>query len=92
VNSRTAPTRQAPVVQPIQVIGTPMEGSGATVGVIYPGYCGSPVIAQKSRYDRFPPVTNGWRTMHLVLDMAPPLLAEEEGPPTQRIKPRSNPC
>jgi hypothetical protein len=31
---------------------------------------------------RFPPATNGWGTKYLVLDMAPPLLAKEEGPPT----------
>jgi hypothetical protein len=34
-----------------------MKGSGAIVGVLYPGYRGSPI-------------------------MAPPLLVEEEGPPT----------
>jgi hypothetical protein len=31
---------------------------------------------------RFPPVANGWGTKNLILDMAPPLLAKEEGPPT----------
>jgi hypothetical protein len=33
-------------------------------------------------YDRFPPAANNRRTKHLVPDVAPPLLAEEEGPPT----------
>jgi hypothetical protein len=36
-----------------------MEGLGATIGVLYPGYCGSPVVAYKFGYDRFPPTTNG---------------------------------
>jgi hypothetical protein len=49
------------------------------IGVLYPGYCGSSVTVQKSRYDRFPLATNGCRTMHLVLDTVSPLLAEEEG-------------
>jgi hypothetical protein len=31
---------------------------------------------------RFPPVINGWETTYPVPDMAPSLLAEEEGPPT----------
>jgi hypothetical protein len=36
----------------------------------------------KSGYTWFPPMANGWVTMHPVLDIAPPLLAEGEGPPT----------
>jgi hypothetical protein len=52
------------------------------VGVLYPDYHESLVMAHKSRYDRFQPVANGWGTMHPILDMAPPLLAEQEGPPT----------
>jgi hypothetical protein len=55
---------------------------GATVGVLYPGYHGSLFTAHKSRYDRFPLEENDWGTMHLVLDTAPLLLAEEEGTPT----------
>jgi hypothetical protein len=35
------------------------KGSGATVGVKYHGYHGSPITAKNSRYDRFPPVVNG---------------------------------
>jgi hypothetical protein len=34
--------------------------STSFVGVKYPGYRGSPVMAQNSRYDRFPPTGNGW--------------------------------
>jgi hypothetical protein len=49
---------------------------------LVPGYDGSPVKAKNSKYDRFPPVANSWGTIHPVLDLAPPLLAEEEGPPT----------
>jgi hypothetical protein len=56
-----------------------MEGSGATVGVKYPGYHGSPVTAQNSGYDQFPPAVNGWATIHLIPDKAPPLQADEEG-------------
>jgi hypothetical protein len=52
------------------------------VGVLYPRNRGPPITTQNSRYDRFPPTTNGWGIIHPVLDMAPPLLAEEEGPPT----------
>jgi hypothetical protein len=54
-------------------------GLRATVGVEYHG---SLVTAQSSKYDRFSPVANGWATIHLALDMAPPLQGEEEGPPT----------
>jgi hypothetical protein len=52
------------------------------VRVLYPGYRGSPVMTQNSGYDRFPPAANDWETIHPVSDMAPPLQAEEEGPPT----------
>jgi hypothetical protein len=31
---------------------------------------------------RFPTAANSWRTMHLIPDMIPPLLAKGEGPPT----------
>jgi hypothetical protein len=58
------------------------EGSGATIVVLYPGYRGLPIMAQKSGYDRFPPTAHSWETKHPVLDMVPPLLAKEEGPPT----------
>jgi hypothetical protein len=54
----------------------------ATVGVLYPGFHGLPVTTEKSIYDQFPPVANRWETMHPIPDMAPPLLAEEERPPT----------
>jgi hypothetical protein len=59
-----------------------MEGSEVTVRVLNPGYHGLPVTAPKSGYGRFPPVANGWGTMPPILDMAPSLLAKEEGPPT----------
>jgi hypothetical protein len=67
------PTRQVLAVQPLRVIETPTDGVGAH---------GSPVTAQKSRYDHFPPAANGWETIHHVSNMAPPLSAEEEGLPT----------
>jgi hypothetical protein len=57
-------------------------GLGATVGVKYLGYRGSLVMAQNSRYDRFPLVVNGWRTIHPIPDKAPPLQDEEKGPLT----------
>jgi hypothetical protein len=59
-----------------------MEASGATIMVLYPGYRGSPVMTQESGYDRFPLGVNSWGTKYPVPDMTPPLLAEEEGPPT----------
>jgi hypothetical protein len=54
------------------------------VGVLYPGYHRSPVMAQISRDDRFLPAASSWGTTHPVLDMAPPLQAEEDGPPTSK--------
>jgi hypothetical protein len=63
------------------------------VRVKYPRYRGLPVIAQNSRYNRFPPAANGWVTIHLIPDKAPPLQAEEEGQPIKkRTYPHSNPC
>jgi hypothetical protein len=53
-----------------------------SVSVKYPGYYGPSVMAQIFGYNRFPPAANGWGTIHPVLNMTPPLLAEEEGPPT----------
>jgi hypothetical protein len=58
------------------------EGSGATVKVLYPGYHGWLVTAQKSRYNQFPLVANGWGTKYPIPDMVSPLLAKEEGLPT----------
>jgi hypothetical protein len=58
-----------------------MKGSGATIRVLYPGYRGSPVTAQEFGYDRFPPTTNDWGTMHPVPDTTPPLLCKEDRPP-----------
>jgi hypothetical protein len=52
------------------------------VGVLHPGYHGASVMTYKSGYDQFPPATNVWGTKHLILNMVPPLLTEEEGPPT----------
>jgi hypothetical protein len=59
-----------------------MEGSGATIGVLYLGYRGPLVTAYYSGYDHFPPVANGWGTTHPIPDMAPQHLVEEQGPPT----------
>jgi hypothetical protein len=50
--------------------------------VLVPQYHRSPVMTQKSGYDRFPPATNCWGTVHPVPDSTPPLLTEEEGQPT----------
>jgi hypothetical protein len=54
----------------------------AHVRVLYPGYHGPLVTTQKSGYDQFPPATDDWRTKRPIADMVPPLLAEEEGPPS----------
>jgi hypothetical protein len=53
-----------------------------TVRALYPGYHELLVTDKNSGYDRLPPAANGWGTIHPIQDMAPPLLAEEEGPPT----------
>jgi hypothetical protein len=50
--------------------------------VLYPGYCRLSAMTQKSGYVCFPPVANGWGTKYPILDMAPPLLTEEDGSPT----------
>jgi hypothetical protein len=49
----------------------------AAVGVMYPGYYELPVTTQQ-----IPLAAHGWGTKYLLLDMDPPLLAEEEEPPT----------
>jgi hypothetical protein len=59
-----------------------MEGLGVTVGVSYHRYFWTPVTTHKFAYDQFPPAINGWETKHPVPGTIPPLLAEEEGPPT----------
>jgi hypothetical protein len=59
-----------------------LESAKDRLRVLYPGYCVSPVMTHNSGYDRFPPVVNGWETTHPILDTAPPLMAEGEGPPT----------
>jgi hypothetical protein len=51
------------------------------IGAFYPRYREPSVMTQNSRYNRFPLVVNGWGTIHPVPDMAPPLLAKEEGAP-----------
>jgi hypothetical protein len=48
----------------------------------YVGYRGSSLTTQNSEYDRFPPATNGWGTLHPVSEVDPPLDVEEEEPPT----------
>jgi hypothetical protein len=53
-----------------------------TITFLYPGYHGSLVTTKKSRYDQFSLAANDWGTMHPILDMAQPLLAEDEGLPT----------
>jgi hypothetical protein len=61
---------------PILVIGVCVG-----VWVKYPWYRGLPVTSQNYEYDWFYSAANSWGTIHPVPDMAPPLLAEEEGPP-----------
>jgi hypothetical protein len=59
------------------------ERLGVTVEVLYPGYCGPPVMAQTNLdMALFPPMTNGWGIKYHVPDMVPPLLAKGEGSPT----------
>jgi hypothetical protein len=59
-----------------------VDNNYIVVGVLYLGYHRPLVIAQNSRYDRFPPAVDSWGTKHPVTDMVLPLLGEEEGPPT----------
>jgi hypothetical protein len=62
------------------IFNRPLDGRlGATVGVLHPKYRESPITAQNSRHDRFPPAANGWRTIHPMSDMTPQLQAKEEG-------------
>jgi hypothetical protein len=60
---------------------TPLSLYSLLVGVKYPGYHRSPVKAQNSEYDWFPPAANDWGIIHPVPNKAPPLQAEEEGSP-----------
>jgi hypothetical protein len=48
-------------------------GRPVIVGVKYPEYRGSPVMAQNSRYDRFPPAAIDWGSIHPVPHKAQPL-------------------
>jgi hypothetical protein len=41
-------------------------------------------MTHKSKYDWFTSVANNWGTIHPILDMPPPLLDEEEVPPTEK--------
>jgi hypothetical protein len=53
------------------------------VRVLYLGYHGSLVMTKKNLDTaRFPPVANDWGIKYPIPNMAPPLMAEEEGPPT----------
>jgi hypothetical protein len=56
------------------------------VEVLYLGYRGPLVMARLTNLNmvRFLPTTHGWRTQYLVSDMAPPLWAKGEGPPTYK--------
>jgi hypothetical protein len=63
---------------------TPLSLYSLLVGVKYPGYRRSPVKAQNSEYDWFPPAANDWGITHPIPNRAPPLQAEEEGSPTQK--------
>jgi hypothetical protein len=49
---------------------------------LYSRYREPPIMAHNSRYGQFLSAVDSWRTIHPILDMTPPLLAEEEGPPT----------
>jgi hypothetical protein len=61
---------------------TRRKAQGLWTGSCTLGYREALVTAQKSRYGRFPSAVNSWGTKYPVLDMVPPLLAKEEGPPT----------
>jgi hypothetical protein len=54
-----------------QLATSSTEGSVVTVGVIYHGYHGLPFTAQNTRYDRFPPAANDWRTIHPIPENDP---------------------
>jgi hypothetical protein len=63
---------------------------------LVPEYHRSPVTAHETGHDRFPPVTNGWKTIYSVLDSAPslslpPLLAGDDGVNLKRIILRNKP-
>jgi hypothetical protein len=54
------------------------------VRVKYPRYRRPLVTAQNYGYEGFPLAENGWGIIHIVLDMAPPLQAKEDGSPTEK--------
>jgi hypothetical protein len=51
-------------------------------GSYTPGTAGYRLWPKNLDTTQFPPTTNGWETKYPVSDMVPPLLDEEEGPPT----------
>jgi hypothetical protein len=68
--------------------GTTSSSSGGTRSILSRSCT---VGAWAASYDpknlnmaQFPPTANGWGTKYPILDMTPPLLAEEEGPPTKK--------
>jgi hypothetical protein len=53
------------------------------VGVMYLGYRVPPVTTQTNLDTvSFPPAAKGWGTKYTILNLVPPLMAEEEGSPT----------
>jgi hypothetical protein len=55
------------VLLPVAVVGFIKV---VLVGVLYPGYCGSPVMAQQLRYNCLLQQQHGWRPIYLVPEMA----------------------
>jgi hypothetical protein len=67
-----------------------VNGSGHPLDKRLEGYCQGhvPQVPWATGYGSktlntvyFPPTANGWGTKYPVLDIAPPLLSEEDGPP-----------
>jgi hypothetical protein len=61
---------------------TQRKAQGLLAGSCISGYCESLVTAQKFGCVWFPLAANDEGTKYPILDTAPPLLVEEEGPPT----------
>jgi hypothetical protein len=57
------------------------EGTGATIGVLYPLYHRPPIMAQKYEYGLVPASAKWLENQVPRIGYAPPLLTEEEGPP-----------
>jgi hypothetical protein len=60
------------------------QSHGSLWGSSALGTVGHRLRFKVSEYDRFPPVVNGWGTIHLISDMVSLVRTEEQGPLTKQ--------